>query len=445
MPDRWSKTLAGHSAQNGKPGRRPAGLPGKNPSNAIFAVIGLTLLVACAESQTRTDAPGLRVGDVLGGDAVAAAFARADAPRAFRFPADHGAHPQFRSEWWYLTLALRDAGGREFGVQFTVFRQAANPGGAADDPWRNGQAYLGHFAVTDVRAGLHREAERLSRGHPALAFAWAGGAGEATNSLVSSPEWLKGSNDLGGSTSVGEAFVDPTGGESTDSALLGGTGGFVVWLEGWQLSGIGGAWRLVADAEDMAASIDLTPTKPVVLQGDLGLSTKGPGQASYYYSVPRLQASGNLRINGTTHEVEGDGWLDREWSTSVLGPHQAGWDWFALMLDNGEDIMAFRLRRDDGARDQHDHGVLVDAAGRARRLGIDDFHLKPVAYWRDDHGTAWPTGWVLTLDDREFDITASVEDQRMDTLLTYWEGLVHVRDPLGERIGRGYMELTGYR
>ncbi len=353
---------------------------------------------ACVRPEPGSDAPGLRVGDVLGSGPEGVEFAHANTPRAFEFPADHGAHPEYRSEWWYLTLALEGDGGREFGVQFTVFRQALFPGGTADDLWRNGQAYLGHLAVTDVQAGRHREAERLSRGHPALA-----------------------------------------------GVRAGSESGFAVWLEGWRLSGDGDNWTLEAAAGDFAVSLQLAPTRPIVLQGDAGLSAKGPGEASYYYSVPRLQASGSLRLDGTAHAVRGLGWLDREWSTSVLGPHQVGWDWFALMLDNGEDIMAFRLRRDDGARDPYDHGVLVDASGRARHLGPRDFSLEPLEYWRDERGTRWPVRWRLAVGERRWLVAAPVLNQRMDTLLTYWEGLVHVLDETGHRSGRGYMELTGYR
>ena len=366
---------------------------------APWAALVLALAAgACGGPGPGSAAPGLRVGDVLGSGPEGAAFARADAPRRFSFPADHGAHPAFRSEWWYLTVALEDGRGREFGVQFTVFRQALYPGGPADDPWRNGQAYLGHLAVTDVAAGLHRAAERLSRGHPALA-----------------------------------------GARTFDG------GGFSVWLEGWQLAGAGDSLKLEATAGDFAVSLQLAPTRPIVLQGDAGLSAKGPGQASYYYSIPRLQATGRLRIDGDEHAVKGLGWLDREWSTSVLGAHQAGWDWFALMLDNGEDIMAFQLRRDDGTRDPYDHGVLVDAGGRARHLAPGDFSLEPLEYWRDERGTQWPVRWALAVGERRWLVSAPVRDQRMDTLLTYWEGLVHVLDERGHRSGRGYMELTGYR
>ncbi len=418
---RYPNTVGGLDPLHGF--RRPA---------AICVALWLT---ACGDPQPRIDAPGLRVGDVLGSGDTGAGFARAEVPREFVFPIDHGPHPEFRSEWWYLTLALEDARAREFGVQFTIFRQASFPGAPADDPWRNGQSYLGHFAVTDVRAGKHREAERLSRGHPALAGAWSGEKSDAIATGSIAADLFSGHSFAVMRHSGGSPAKTPEGGE----------GGFVVWLEGWQLAATGDRWRLEAAADGFAASIDMMPGKPVVPQGDRGLSAKGPGQASHYYSVPRLRASGRLRIDGVAHRVRGNGWLDREWSTSVLGPQQIGWDWFALMLENGEDIMAFRLRREDGARDPYDHGVLVAADGRARRLGVHDFSLQPLDHWRDERGTEWPIRWALTVDRRRWEIAAPVVNQRMDTLLTYWEGLVHVRDRRGERVGRGYMELTGYR
>ena len=453
---------------------------------------GLLLVAAlagCAAPDPQTQAPGLRVADVLGdtphsfpGESSGAVFARADGPREFAFPEDHGAHPEFRSEWWYLTLALKDANDREFGVQFTIFRQALFPGGAVDDPWRSGQAYLGHFAVTDVEAGVHREAERLARGHPALAGARVcgpkgtptvlpigtptlasegtptlGSKGTPTFGLEGTPTSRKGTptsltegtptlRPEGTPTLTGEGTPTLAGPKGTPTLATDcGEPGFAVWLEGWRLASDGDAWMLEAAADDFAVSMRLDATKPVILQGDRGLSPKGPLQASYYYSLPRLQASGRLQIGSHSHAVAGIGWLDREWSTSVLGDKQVGWDWFALMLDNGEDIMAFRLRRSDGSRDPYDHGVRVDASGEAHHLGSRDFFLEPLGYWRDERGTHWPIRWSLQVGERRWLIVAPVADQRMDTLLTYWEGLVHVLDPQGASVGRGYMELTGYR
>jgi predicted secreted hydrolase len=363
-------------------------------------------------------AGGLQLEQVLG-NAAAAGFARADQPRSFRFPDDLGPHPDFRSEWWYLTLNLTDSDGQPVGVQFTVFRQALVPPAArqADaNPWRIEDAWLGHLAVTDGATGRHVAAERLARGHPALAGATA----------------------------------RP----------------FAVWLDGWRLAetesaGAGGAqigtaggrpgpatWTLRARTDRVVVALDLVALKPPVLQGEAGLSRKGPGQASYYFSVPRLAASGAVTVDGATRRVQGRGWFDREWSTSVLGLDQIGWDWFGLHLDNGEDLMAFRLRRRDGARDPHDHGTWVARDGRATPLGPKDFTLTPLAYWRDAVGVEWPVAWRLTRTRpsgvETLTIVAVQNAQRMDTLITYWEGLVRVQDADGRPVGAGYMELTGY-
>ena len=185
----------------------------------------------------------------------------------------------------------------------------------------------------------------------------------------------------------------------------------------------------------------------MVLQGEQGLSRKGPGQASYYYSMTRLQTSGTLRIGARTVEVEGQTWLDREWSSSILSRGQVGWDWFALQLDRGEEVMAFQLRRQDGARDPHNSGVHVNADGTYRLLPGEDFTLIPLQYWRDEHGVRWPIRWQLTLavPPRSMLIQAAFPNQRMDTTPVYWEGLVYVLDADQQTIGRGYMELTGYR
>ena len=368
-------------------------------NGCLLGLVAAALAAGCAEGrrQSADAAPvqGLRAANVLseGGEG----FAEANAPRTFDFPADHAAHPDYRSEWWYLTYALKNAAGAEFGVQFTLFRRALFAGGDNADPWRNGQAYLAHFAVTDVASALHRETERLARGHPALA----------------------------GVRNEGRQVV--------------------AWLEDWRLQmAADGPWRLNAAGDGIAAALAMRPSKPVVLQGEAGLAAKGPGQASHYYSLPRLRTTGTVQIDGERHLVSGLGWLDREWSTSALSPGQIGWAWFALMLDNGDDIMAFQLRREDGARDPYDHGAWIDPTGNKRTLTPADFRLTPTHHWRDDQGTRWPTSWQLDLGERHLTITAALNDQRMDTLFTYWEGLVKVSDANGQDVGRGYMELTGY-
>ena len=366
------------------------------------SLVWAVLLAGCGEAPDRQ--PGAELGALrttLGNAEADAGFAKAQLPIQFVFPRDHGPHPMFRSEWWYVTAVLADARGQEFGVQFTLFRQGleprasepATPQGAA--AWRSGQIFMGHAAVSDVARRRHWQDERLVRGHPALAGAQA------------SP--------------------------------------FKAHIEGWQLASVGERfWPLRLKAATRRFDIDLTLTcsKPIVAQGEGGLSRKGPDNASYYYSIPRIDAHGSLTIAGAVHSVRGSAWLDREWSTSVLAPEYAGWDWFALRLDDGRDLMLYRMRRLDGRRDDYNSGAVIDAEGQARILAAADFSLTVAERWRE-----WPVAWRLTLrgEPRSFAIRAAFEDQVMDTAVRYWEGIVHVDDDNGNRLGAGYMELTGYR
>ena len=363
------------------------------------AILLLTALLAVSGCEDPNDAPhtgSLRVASLLG-EPSAAGFHTADGVRPLEFPRDHGAHPRFRQEWWYLTAALEDAaGGGEYGVQFTLFRRAV-AGDKGDGPWRSAQAFLGHFALTDVEREYHVEAERFARGHPRLA------------GVRAAP--------------------------------------FAAWIEGWRLESRGATtWpmRLAARAETFGVDLVLRDTLPPVLQGDGGLSAKGPDAGSYYYSVPRIAIEGTLRIDDREVEVAGRGWFDREWSTSGLGAEQIGWDWFALQLDDGRSLMLFQMRRHDGARGAYDQGILVSPDGSARTLSSADFALSAERVWRDDAGTRWPIRWRLAVGDETFLVEAAIKDQVMDTSIRYWEGLVRVSDPMAQDLGRGYMELTGY-
>ena len=295
---------------------------------------------------------------------------------------------------------LTAADGRLFGTQFTLFRQGLTPRapgqpGAGADAWRTGQIYMAHAAVSDVAARRHLHAERIARGHPALA------------GVSASP--------------------------------------FAAYLEGWRLESAATAFfplELTVETADFDVALDLAGTKPIVRQGDHGLSHKGPDNASYYYSIPRIRAQGHVGIDGRRHAVTGFAWLDREWSTSVLAAEHAGWDWFALHLDDGRDLMAFRLRRVDGAVDRYGAGTLVAPDGGAKTLTDGDFALAVLDTWR-----GWPVRWALTLHGDAGErllIEAAFPDQVMDTSVRYWEGVVMVRDADDALIGRGYMELTGY-
>lgn len=371
-----------------------------------IALLAATVLSGCEAAAPATVSPvgGLRAA--LGSDG-GGTFPQAARVVDFAFPRDHGAHPAFRSEWWYLTGVLATPEGRRFGVQFTLFRQALGPGADADratNEWRSGQAYLGHFALADLAAERHWHAERLARGHPALA-----------------------------------------GVQATP---------FAASIDGWRLSSSGsGFWPLRLDARSaasarapaFAADLTLTATRPPVRQGQRGLSRKGPRSASYYYSVPRIEAAGTVTVADAHHRVAGNAWLDREWTSGALDPHQAGWDWFALHLRDGRDLMVCQLRRHDRKRSRYDFGALTSAAGSTRVLGAEDFVLEVRRRWR-----GWPVAWRLTLHGsatagpEELAIRAAFPDQVMELSVLYWEGVVDATDADGEPAGSGYMELTGY-
>ena len=346
----------------------------------------------------------IAVGAALGG-AEQAGYQRAYQPRRFHFPADHGPHPEFRNEWWYVTGNLADASGRPFGYQLTLFRIALSPDPpAADSAWRTHQVYMGHFALTDVAGEQHHGFERFSRSALGLAGAQA------------AP--------------------------------------FRVWLEDWQLSGSATdalPMRVRAQQGGIAVDLTLQAGKPLVLQGDRGLSQKSaePGNASYYYSYTRLPTQGVVELNGRTFTVHGSSWLDREWSTSALGPEQSGWDWFALQLDDGRELMFYRLRHRDGGMDAFSKGVLVDAHGQARGLRREEVELQPLGEWTSRRtGDRYPAGWRLRLPGEPLDltITPKVADQEMRLTVHYWEGAVTVTGRAGEQSinGQGYLEMTRY-
>ena len=354
-------------------------------------------LVACSESPPPAS---LSVTEQLGG-APAEGFLRAEAPREFRFPEDHGPHAGFRNEWWYLTGNLDGADGRRFGYQATFFRIALDPTPATrHSHWAASEVWMAHLAVSDATTATHRGVERFAR-------AAAGLAGAETEPLR-------------------------------------------VWLEDWTLdSDDGGAtWRLRATTDDFGLDLALRPSRPAILQGEAGLSRKSaePGNASYYYSLPRLETQGTVTLGGGRHAVNGLSWLDREWSTSVLGAQQVGWDWLALQLADGRDLMYYRLRRKDGRIDAMSRGSLVDAEGRRVELGID-LSLQPARWWTAPDGRRFPVEWDLVVpgETRTLRVAAVFDDQYMKLAVRYWEGMVDVRDRgTGESLGRGYLEMTGY-
>jgi predicted secreted hydrolase len=339
---------------------------------------------------------------LLGSDADQA-FARALHPRQFTFPEDHGPHPEYRNEWWYVTGNLDDEDGRRFGFELTVFRFALAPTvPKSDSAWRTNQVYIAHLAVTDAEAEDFYVAQRYSRGAVGIAGA------QATPLRV--------------------------------------------WIDDWELATNDGAdsWRLHAADGEIAIELDLTPLKPPVLNGIDGLSQKSddPNNASYYYSITRMQTDGQLRIGENNYTVSGLSWLDREWSTSALAADQVGWDWFAMQLDDGSELMFYGLRLQDGSRDRNSAGTFVDASGVVSHLDAGDVDISVLDNWESPAGGTYPSRWQLRVPrfGLELTVVPVISDQELFTTVRYWEGAVDVQGQHNQQTigGRGYVELTGY-
>ncbi|HEU5088087.1 MAG TPA: lipocalin-like domain-containing protein [Roseiflexaceae bacterium] len=364
----------------------------------LLALVVLVLLAGCGQ-QTTLPRTRLLVSEALA-KPVDAGFARALEPRQFVFPQDHGPHPEFATEWWYYTGNLASADDRRFGYELTFFRFGLTPGQPqrASD-WAANSIYMAHFALTDVAGKQFYAFERFSRGAAGLA----GASGQP----------------------------------------------FRVWLENWQVDGQGAdgtPMRLQARNGDLALDLTLAAGQGLVLQGDRGLSQKSAeaGNASYYYSFPRMPSRGTITVGGQSFEVQGDSWMDREWSTSALGANQVGWDWFALQLDDGRALMWYRLRLKDGGADPASSGLLIDADGSTRRLGRSDVTLEATGQWRSPAtGITYPSAWRLHIPGERLElvVTPLLADQELRLTTTYWEGAVDVS---GSVTGRGYVELTGY-
>jgi predicted secreted hydrolase len=369
--------------------------------------IGVIVLAACSEVAPERAAVGQSTGLRLLGGEESAGFARATTPRAFVFPADHGSHPEYRTEWWYFTGNLTTAGERHFGFELTFFRyalgvQAARDGASA---WRASEAWMAHFAITDTAAGRFLARERLTRG--AL--------------------------DLAG------AVAEP----------------LRIWVKDWAVTGSASGEELALglQARDDAIALDLalTSTVPHVAHGDRGLDTKGAGvgNASHYYSVPRLAAEGRVTVDGETFAVSGLAWLDREWSTSSLDPGTEGWDWFALHLSDGASLMFYRLRTDAGGASPFSGGTLVAAEGTQTRLTVDDVELRVLEHWTSDAtGVRYPVAWHLAVPEAgiALEVRPYLDGQELALSVRYWEGAVRGEGmgPRGPLTAQGYLELAGY-
>ena len=226
---------------------------------------------------------------------------------------------------------------------------------------------------------------------------------------------------------------------------------FRVWLEDWRLfeDEKSANWVLDLPSDQYTLTLKLSPLSPVILQGDEGLSQKSAesGNASYYYSIPRLAVSGMLTRQDEDIPVKGTAWLDREWSTSALDTDQTGWDWFSLQLADGRNLMYYQLRNRDGSTDPYSRGSVSDSSGITRRLSPARVALTPLQYW-DSGSRQYPIEWRMSVSGEKhpWRIRARLADQEMNLSVRYWEGAVEVVDEVTNMpLGRGYLEMVGYR
>ncbi len=321
----------------------------------------------------------------LGGDAEG--FDRPAPGYGFQFPQDHGPHPTYRIEWWYLTANLKGDDGRVYGIQWTLFRSALNPSEA--EGWQSPQIWMGHAAVTTP--DTHHFAERLSRG----------GIGQA--GVTAHP--------------------------------------FEAWIDEWHMRGdVMDTLSLSANGADFGYDLSLQAEGPLVFHGDSGYSVKSAdGQASYYYSQPFYAVKGVLHLPDRDVAVTGQGWLDREWSSQPLAEDQSGWDWFSLGFDGGDKLMAFRLRGDRG---DFTAATWIDPDGQTTALPDGSVAFEPLETARVAQRDV-PVRWQITLPDRGVDVEISALTPKawMGTRFEYWEGPVTIS---GSHAGRGYLEMTGY-
>lgn len=395
----------------------------------IPILVGLVLSwILFSEPEAEIEATISAAQALSGGDTEG--FAQALGPREFVFPDDHGAHPGFKTEWWYYTGNLFTEEGRQFGYQFTIFRNQLRPSGedfarinqedpaqmnpegnsARESEWSTNQLYLAHFAISDVSKRDHVFDERYSRGTAGLAG----------------------------------ASVDP----------------YRIWLEDWEITRVKDSEatderfpvRIKAEMSDgTALDVVLNPQKPLVLQGEEGYDKKGgeDGNASYYISFTRMQTEGLLKKDGESLAVSGLSWMDHEWSTSALDSGQTGWDWFSIQLSNGYELMYYQIRNADPELAPQTTGSLVAPNGQKRDLDQGEVRLEVLEYWTSPNtGARYPMQWTLAIpsEELEMDVTTVFDDQEMTVSVQYYEGAVHVSGKFRDEAidGNGYIEMTGY-
>lgn len=350
------------------------------------------------QEQDQISIDRINIMQALSSTAEGECYDKADAPRPIGFPKDAGSHDGFRTEWWYYTGNLKNNQGRHFGYQLTFFRQALScePVKGASK-WRTRQLYFAHFAVTDTRSGTFYSNLRMNR------------------------------QSLG----IAGSQQNP----------------YTVWVDDWRVRQVNDRLVLTARGDEILLELVLTQEKPVILQGNQGLSRKGrkPFNASFYYSLPRLKTSGTLQVGPDIHKVDGNTWFDHEWSTSALDADVSGWDWFSAHLDDGRDFMVCQIRKPDGTPNNYGFGSLCFPDGTYEILNKDDFTIQTKGYWTSPAtGRRYPGAWEITLPGHgiKMAVTPVIPNQEHIHMFPYWEGAARFS---GKEInGFGYVELTGY-
>ena len=352
----------------------------------------------------RPGAAGIGRRMLLALPATLALPAAALPPRRLQFPRDHGAHPDMRTEWWYLTGAL-SAQDKDYGFQITFFRSRVEGTQAMQSRFAAKQLVFAHAALTDVQGKKLLHDQRIARE----------GFGVAQMSVT-----------------------------DTDVAL-----------RDWSLKRDAKGYSAIASGPGFALLLQLTETQPLLLQGKDGLSRKGPDakQASYYYSKPQLKVSGSVTLAGKPMVATGTAWLDHEWSEELLHPDAVGWDWIGMNLDDGSALTAFRLRRKDAdvANDASlwDGGSFRTASGQQFGFSPGEVVFSPQRFWTSPISKArYPVEWIVRTPANFYTVKAVIDNQELDSRAStgaiYWEGLSDLFDSNGKKVGRGYLEMTGY-
>ncbi|MHB8500054.1 MAG: lipocalin-like domain-containing protein [Candidatus Acidiferrales bacterium] len=324
----------------------------------------------------------------------------------FEFPRDYFNHPGFQTEWWYYTGNLKSASGHRYGFELTFFRQALSRDPAPSATWDVKDLYVAHLALSDLDGQHFYHAERINRAGPGIA---------------------------GASASRGR-----------------------IWNGNWQIQWEGSDQKLQAIDTRLQLHLTLHPEKPPTIHGEDGVSQKGEGtgHASYYFSLTRLAATGQLELNGEQTKVGGLAWMDHEFFTHQLESNQVGWDWLSLQLKDNTELMLFRIRRKDGSLDPFSAGTYVDAQGKPTHLRVNDFILQPLAQTCTSPAThaVYPIAWKIAIPKLgiELETRTPLANQEMagnaNFVPAYWEGAITLAGQRGKTplSGVGYLEMTGY-